>query len=58
MGSFAVQNLTETYAGNYTFCSVGYVHNYKSDENILISSGNKSKTILPEDSFFQYSFWD
>ena len=49
-GSFAVQNLTETYVGNSTFCSEGSVQDSKSEENFSISSGNKSKIILPKGS--------
>ena len=54
-GSFAVQNFTETYVDNSMFCYEGsvqnYPPNYPPDENFSISSGNKSKIILPEDSF-------
>ena len=54
-GSFAVQNFTETYVDNSTFCYEGsvqdYPPNYPPDKNFLISSGNKSKINLPEDSF-------
>ena len=50
-----MQNFTETYMDNSTFCYKGSVHNYSPnyppDENFSISSGNKSKTILPKYSF-------
>ena len=53
--SFVVQNFTENYVDNSTFCYEGsvqnYPPNYPPDENFLISLGNKSKIILPEDSF-------
>ena len=50
-GSFAVQNLTETYVGNSTFCSEGSVQDSKSEENFSIRSGNIIENVLPEDSF-------
>ena len=60
-GSFAVQNFTETYVDNSTFCYEGSVQNfppnYPPNENFLISSRNKSKLILPQDSFSKIPYW-
>ena len=51
MCSFAVNNFTETYMDISTSCSEGSVQNSKPEENLSISSGNKSEIILPEDYF-------
>ena len=59
-GSFLVQNFTETYMDNSTFCYEGYVQNYPPNyppnKNFSISLGNKSKIILPKDSFSKITY--
>ena len=59
-GFFAVQIFTETYMDNSTFYYEGsvqnYPPNYPPDENFSISSGNKSKIILPKDSFSKITY--
>ena len=43
----------EIYPGGQLRCprEIGYMQNFPPDENLSIRSGNKSKIILPEDSF-------
>ena len=50
-GSFAVQNFTEAYVDNSTFCLENSDQNSKSEENSLIRSRNEIKNVLLEDSF-------
>ena len=50
-GSFSVHNFTETFVDSSTFCSEDSVQNSKPEENFSIILGNKSKIVLPEDSF-------
>ena len=49
-GSFAVQNFTEAYVDNSTFCSENSVQNSKSEENSSIRLRNKIENVLPGDS--------
>ena len=49
MDSFAVDNSTENYMDNSTFCSAENSKTW-SEENLSINSGNKLEVILTEDS--------
>ena len=55
-GPFALQNFTYTYVDNYTFFSENLDQNSKYEENFSITSGNKTKNILPTDYFLKIPF--